>query len=172
MIRRCIASPVCGVAAPITTAREEILAEAQAHLDAQPPAPVRSWSTLGPTLLHEERVPSLPRRRRVGLYVENVLMAPVTVQRGAPRRHVILSLGACRLYDEPTRIRNVCGPTLRCERLALGRARTRAAPRRAMHARARGEALVNAGFRVAGGRVGVGRASVLASRLACEVHRA
>jgi hypothetical protein len=44
-----------------------------------------------------------------------------------PGRHVILSLGACRLYDEPTRIRNVCGPTLRWERLALGRARTQAA---------------------------------------------
>src|SRR5215207_1763012 len=42
-----------------------------------------------------------------------------------PGRHVILSLGACRLYDEPTRIRNVCGPTLRGERLALARARTR-----------------------------------------------
>jgi hypothetical protein len=44
-----------------------------------------------------------------------------------PGRHVILSSGACRLYDEPTPTRNVCGPTLRWERLALGRARTRAA---------------------------------------------
>jgi len=37
-----------------------------------------------------------------------------------PGRHAILSLGECRLYDEPTGIRNVYGPTPRWERLALG----------------------------------------------------
>jgi hypothetical protein len=58
-----------------------------------------------------------------------------------PGRHVILSLGACRLYDEPTRIRNVCGPTLRWERL------TGRAPRQSPGSRARR-------------RVGVGRASL------------
>jgi hypothetical protein len=52
-----------------------------------------------------------------------------------PGRHVILSLGACRLYDEPTRIRKVYGPMLRWERLALwASANASRARMRAMHA--------------------------------------
>jgi hypothetical protein len=61
---------------------------------------------------------------------------------------VILSLGACRLYDEPTRIRNVYGPTLRWERLALGRASR--ARMQAMHARARVKLLVSRRVRMRG----------------------
>jgi hypothetical protein len=68
-----------------------------------------------------------------------------------PGRHVILSLGACRLYDEPTRIRNVRALTLRWERLALGRARTRSRARtHAMHARARVKVLVSRRVRARG----------------------
>jgi hypothetical protein len=66
---------------------------------------------------------------------------------------VILSLGACRLYDEPTRIRNVCGPTLRWERLALGWSSSSVA-----------------GFACAASRWRRSRFA-LASRLACEVQR-
>jgi hypothetical protein len=82
-----------------------------------------------------------------------------------PGRHVILSLGACRLYDEPTRTRNVYGATRRWERLAPRRARTRAARgygRCTLALEVKPESVPGSRARR---RVSVGRASFLASRL-------
>jgi hypothetical protein len=78
-----------------------------------------------------------------------------------PGRHVILSSGACRLYDEPTRIRKRVRAYA-----AMGTARARAsahasrARMRAMHARARVKLLVRLPGSRTRRRVGVDRASL------------
>jgi hypothetical protein len=89
-----------------------------------------------------------------------------------PGRHVILSSGARRLYDEPTRIRKRVRAYA-----AMGTARARAsahasrARMRAMHARARVKLLVSRrGSRYAASRWRRSRFA-LASRLACEARR-
>jgi hypothetical protein len=78
-----------------------------------------------------------------------------------PGRHVILSSGACRLYDEPTRIRK---RVRAYAAMGTAHARTSAhasrARRRAMHARARVKLLVSRRGSRTRRRVGVDRASL------------